>query len=68
MWYIFNYIFVGVVFTFIIDLFFSMSQNNPKVKNISEDWSNEQRIALTILWPIGILWFIASFIKNIFEQ
>jgi len=67
MWYTFNYLFIGIIFTFIIDLFLNMSQNNPTVKNISEDWHNEQRIACVILWPIGVLWFIVSFIKHIFK-
>tara|TARA_R110001583_G_scaffold1555_1_gene12100 strand:+ start:568 stop:774 length:207 start_codon:yes stop_codon:yes gene_type:complete len=64
MWYIFNYFFIGVAFTFIVDLFLSMAQNNPKVKNVSEDWDYEQRIACTILWPIGFIWFLIALIKN----
>tara|TARA_B100001175_G_C19110914_1_gene449709 strand:+ start:376 stop:579 length:204 start_codon:yes stop_codon:yes gene_type:complete len=67
MWYTFNYFLIGVIFTFIVDLFLSTSQNNPTVKDISEDWHNEQRIACVVLWPIGVLWFIISFIKHIFK-
>ena len=67
MWYTFNYFLIGVIFTFIVDLFLSTSQNNPTVKDISEDWHNEQRITCVVLWPIGVLWFIISFIKHIFK-
>ena len=60
-----NYFFAGVIFTFIVDLFLSISQNNPKVKDISEDWHNEQRIAAFLLWPIALIVFLYSFIKFI---
>tara|TARA_R110002012_G_scaffold65997_2_gene172810 strand:+ start:78 stop:281 length:204 start_codon:yes stop_codon:yes gene_type:complete len=64
MWYIINYLFIGVVFTFLVDLFFNIAQNNPKVKEASEDWDTEQRIACALLWPIGVIWFLIALIKN----
>ena len=66
MW-VLSYFFIGVVFTFIVDLFLKMGQDNPKVKKVSEDWHTEQRIACAILWPIGVLWFLIAFIKNTLE-
>jgi hypothetical protein len=64
MWYVINYIFIGVIFTFIVDLFLNKAQDNPKVKEALEDWDNEQRIACALLWPIGVIWFLITLIKN----
>jgi hypothetical protein len=49
MWYIINYLFIGVVFTFLVDLFFNISK---------------KRIACALLWPIGVIWFLIALIKN----
>ena len=59
-----SYLFIGVIFTFIVDLFLNMAQDNPRVKEASEDWDTEQRIACVIIWPIGVIWFLIAFIKK----
>jgi hypothetical protein len=59
-----NYFFIGMVFTFMVELFLDKAQNHPKVKEASEDWNTEQRIACVIVWPIGVLWFLIALIKN----
>ena len=65
---VFNYFFIGFGLTFIIDLALINLQNHPKVKPLLEDWQNEQRIACITLWPLALLMFLISFIKQIFKK
>ena len=63
-----KYLFIGVIVSFLIDLALINLQNHPKVKPLLEDWQNEQRIACITLWPLALLMFLISFIKQFFKK
>ena len=63
-----NYIFIGFVFTFILDLLLSLDsfKNHPKMKD--KIWGTKERIICIIIWPIASLTFIIAFIKSYFRK
>jgi len=66
-----NYIFIGLIFTFMIELIVGSknTQNYPAMKKtINEHWHLGSRIACVFIWPIGILIFLTSFIKTIIKK
>ena len=73
---ILNYFFIGVAFTFIIDVLLSLNgiKNNPKIQEAlkSGDWNLKERTVLTVIWPIGLivftLFFIVYLIRPIFKK
>ncbi len=64
---ILNYLFIGTVFTFIIDWFIHWQINHPRIISILNSWNNTTRIICILIWPIGILIFLISFLKSFFR-
>ena len=62
-----NYIFIGFVFTFILDFVLNLEiiKNHPKSVDLKWGWG--ERIFSIIAWPIGIILFLLSFIKTRFK-
>ena len=65
---ILNYFFIGVAFTFIVDLLLGLDtfKNHPKMKD--KTWGMNERIICTLIWPISALIFLISFIKTYFKK
>ena len=65
---ILNYFFIGVAFTFILDLLLGLNsfKNHPKMKD--KVWGMKERILCVIIWPISLLIFIIAFIKTYFKK
>ena len=60
-----KYFMAGIVFTFFVDVIISKLQNHPLIQKIG--WGNGERIACILIWPICLLLFIHSFIKETFK-
>ena len=65
---IFNYFFIGVVFTFTLDLILLQLQNHPIMLPVIEKWDNKTRIACILVWPIAAAVFIYTFIKSFIKK
>ena len=65
---ILNYFFIGVGFTFIIDLLLNVEdiKNHPIV--IDKPFSWGMRIMCVLLWPFAILVFLIAFVKQFFRK
>tara|TARA_B100000073_G_C23261612_1_gene382659 strand:+ start:276 stop:479 length:204 start_codon:yes stop_codon:yes gene_type:complete len=65
---ILNYFFIGTVFTFIVDLLLGMEgiKNHPKMKD--KNWGMRERIICIIVWPLSVLIFALTFIKQFFRK
>tara|TARA_R110000782_G_scaffold217132_1_gene304642 strand:+ start:294 stop:503 length:210 start_codon:yes stop_codon:yes gene_type:complete len=61
-----NYIFIGFIFTFILDLILYKLKDNITVKELGleESWGDFQRIVCILIWPISLTVFLLSFIKS----
>ena len=59
-----NYIFIGFAFAFIVDFILNLEsvKNHPKAVNLKWGWN--ERIFAILVWPIGIIIFLFSFIKT----
>ena len=64
---IFNYFFIGVVFTFVLDLILLQLQNHPIMLPVIEKWDNKTRIACVLAWPLALIVFVYTFIKSYFK-
>jgi hypothetical protein len=62
----FNYLFIGVVFTFLLDMILLRLKDNIKVKELGleESWGIAQRITCIFIWPIAFIVFITTFLKK----
>ena len=65
---ILNYFFTGFVFTFMVDLLLDIEgiKNHPKMKD--KNWGTKERILCIIIWPLSVLIFSISFIKQFFRK
>ena len=64
---IINYLFIGVVFSFLLDYLVYKNQNHKSFKNIP-NWTWKERILLILIWPLGLANFIYGFIKEYFRK
>ena len=64
---ILNYLFIGAIFTLIIDCIISWKIEDPRIISILSNWNNNTRIICILIWPIGILIFFISFLKSFFR-
>ena len=64
---ILNYLFMGAIFTLIIDCIISWKIEDPRIISILSNWNNNTRIICILIWPIGILIFFISFLKSFFR-
>ena len=66
--YFINYIMIGVLFAFIVD----MATEYARKKNIEipkqAEWNWETRIIAIWIWPIGMIFFFGRFFKEIFKN
>ena len=62
----FNYLFIGVVFTFLLDMILLRLKDNIKVKELGleESWGNFKRIVCIFIWPIALVVFISTFLNS----
>ena len=65
---ILNYFFIGVAFTFIVDLLLSIERvkNHPTMKK--QKWGVWERILCVTMWPLSVLMFLISFTKTVFKR
>ena len=65
---ILNYIFIGAIFTFMVDCIIILKRKDLRIISILDHWDNNTRIACVLIWPLGMLVFLISFIKTIFKK
>ena len=64
---ILNYIFVGFIFIFIMDILMSKLKNNGYLTHdMNFDWG--QRLIAVIVWPLMLIWFCVAFCKEFFKD
>ena len=61
---VYNYFFIGFIFTFMVDFMLSKFSNHPYLKEIG--WSYTERIMCILIWPLAALVFAFNFIKQLF--
>jgi hypothetical protein len=59
------YLFIGTVFTFCIDL---LTNYLTKIGMPQRSLTNQERLMCILIWPIGLIVFLVSFIKTKFEK
>ena len=69
---ILNYLFIGVIFTFLIDIILNLKgiQNHPNIKKAIKNgfyWGVKERIINIFIWPVSLCIFLVSFIKQFFK-
>ena len=62
---ILNYLFIGFVFTFIVDLILHKMSYHPLLIEIG--WDHKERVLCVLLWPLCFLVFIIAFLKSYFR-
>ena len=65
---ILNYFFIGFGFTFMIECIINWKKDHPRIKSISNIWKNDTRTACILVWPLALLFFILTFLKEIFRK
>ena len=66
--YFINYILLGVLFIFIVDLASDYAvRKGVKVPDDS-DWNWETRIIAVFVWPIGLIFFVRGYIKERYKN
>ena len=61
-----NYIFIGFIFTFLLDYVSDKYANHPAFKDVPV-WGWGARIMFILFWPIGAIIFTYAFLKSYFE-
>ncbi len=66
---ILNYFFIGVIFTFFVDLLLNIKgiKDHPQMEDTPE-WNMKLRIFCILLWPLSILLFIIAFLISFFRR
>ena len=62
-----NYLFLGIAFTFVMDLLLSIENVRNHVAVEDKEWGMPQRILCVLIWPIAALVFFINFIKQFFN-
>ena len=62
-----NYFFIGAAFTFIIDLLMGMKGIKNHILVKEQKWGMIQRILCILVWPLSVLVFVLSFIRQFFR-
>ena len=60
---ILNYLFIGFVFSFLLDYFSFKLSHLTHIKN----WKWKERILVISIWPIFLVIFSVSFLKSYFK-
>ena len=61
-----NYIFIGFIFTFLLDYISNKYVDHPAFKDVPE-WDWGARIMFVLFWPLGAIVFIYTFLKTYFK-
>ena len=64
---ILNYLFIGAVFTLMIDWIINWKIDDPRIIAILDSWNNNTRIACILVWPLALIVFLITFFKKFFE-
>ncbi len=68
MWNLINYLFIGTLFTMVVDISTWYAIKKGVVVPEGTDWNWTTRILAIIIWPIGVIYFIVGFIYQIIKQ
>jgi hypothetical protein len=60
-----TYLFIGIVFTFLMDL---LSDHLNNIGMPQRSLTNWERLTCVIIWPVGVTIFLVSFIKGKFKK
>jgi hypothetical protein len=63
---ILNYLFIGFVCTFLLDYFSYKYRNHPSWRNVP-GWNWGARIMFVLAWPLGVILFTYTFLKEHFK-
>jgi hypothetical protein len=63
---ILNYLFIGFVCTFLLDYFSHKYRNHPSWRNVP-GWNWGARIMFVLAWPLGVILFTYTFLKEHFK-
>ena len=63
---ILSYLFIGTVFTFVMDLLLSVESVRKHTDVVDKEWGMKQRILCILIWPLAALVFAFNFIKQLF--
>ena len=63
---ILNYLFIGFVCAFLLDYFSYKYQDHPSWQNVP-GWGWGSRIMFVLAWPLGVILFTYTFIKERFK-
>ena len=64
---ILNYIFIGFILAFILD-YLSLKLKSQKINYDMPDWDWSTRTIFALIWPIGMVVFIYTFLKTRFKK
>ncbi len=66
--YFINYIMIGVLFSFIVDL----ASEHARRKGIEipeqSEWNWQTRILAIWIWPLGMIYFLGGFFREYFNN
>ena len=65
---ILNYLFIGVVFTFLIDGLVRIMHKNPLIYKVIQNWGMWERFMCILIWPIAVATFCLAFFKEFFRK
>ncbi len=66
--YFINYIMIGVLFSFIVDLTTEYARRKGVHVPEHSEWNWQTRILCIWIWPIGVLYFINGFCREYFKN
>tara|TARA_B100000287_G_C20167881_1_gene596964 strand:+ start:176 stop:412 length:237 start_codon:yes stop_codon:yes gene_type:complete len=66
--YFINYIMLGVVFAFVVDMATEYARRKGVEVPDSSEWNWETRILAIWIWPIGLIFFLNGFFKSYFNN
>ena len=56
------YFFIGIVFTFILDVVMHVAYKHPKIQKLH--WSWWERSLVITFWPLALIIFLYSYLKE----
>jgi hypothetical protein len=66
--YFLNYIVIGFVFTFVVDVATDYARKKGIEVPKESEWTMETRLMAVWIWPIGVLFFLHGFFKAYFNN
>ena len=62
------YIFIGVIFSFVVDMSTEYARKKGIVVPKSAEWTWSTRSFAILIWPLGVLSFIVGFIYQVTKK